>query len=449
MAKFCDSSGSHTDNPFVFRPFYSDVATQGADTNLAAWQNLWPQMGSDAGAYRYKAQQAANDPGWGQAAANARTDMSGANLNGTDAWKKIMGDWDNSQTGYTKAEVGGAYLNPQIAFGNPETNATMRGNFLNGLPAATDANRTTDATTARALDYLKSQAGNPNLVTQKTLNGDYLNSAPREEFNLDPAMAAMRRSNQAEAADSTANTRSQFARAGMGLSTANQQADQATRAAASARSSESESQARTQAQMESERQKVQSYLAERGIQANAAQGEDAAQRQMGEFGAGARINTGQFDTSNALARDNRERAAQVGNYMAERGFQNQAGQNLENQTAQNYLQERSLQSKAGQSEQGAARQKLAAETANYGQERAYQENAPGNLAASQSMPLGYLGNMDSGYTNALSQWANALKTAGGGQMLGQPSSQLTSEKGWYNDVLSGIGTLAGAAGGGI
>jgi hypothetical protein len=102
-------------------------------------------------------------------------------------------------------------------------------------------------------------------VTQNTLAGKYLDAAPKLTANVDPMLAGVRQRGQAEAADTNANIRSGFSRAGMGFSTGNQQAEQANSAAASARSNETEAATRLSAQQAAEQARLQSYLAERGL----------------------------------------------------------------------------------------------------------------------------------------------------------------------------------------
>lgn len=88
-------------------------------------------------------------------------------------------------------------------------------------------------------------------LARAQIRGDYLAGSPQ----LDAAMAGVRAAENREFGDAAANVRDQYARSGVGFGTANQQAEQAARAAASARASGVESAAR-----------LQNYQTERGIQ---------------------------------------------------------------------------------------------------------------------------------------------------------------------------------------
>lgn len=86
---------------------------------------------------------------------------------------------------------------------------------------------------------------------RKTISGDYLSGSPQ----FDAAMNAARTRTMADASDADARIQQQYGRAGMGWSTANQQARQASRAATAARAGETEAAARGQNyQLERERQ---------------------------------------------------------------------------------------------------------------------------------------------------------------------------------------------------
>lgn len=90
-----------------------------------------------------------------------------------------------------------------------------------------------NAAAGQAANTLSAGMSNPawqegqNLAT-RNLSGAYLNGSPQ----LDKAMAENRSATMAASADQNARTQSQFAKAGMGWSTANQQATQAGTASA-------------------------------------------------------------------------------------------------------------------------------------------------------------------------------------------------------------------------
>lgn len=114
----------------------------------------------------------------------------------------------------------------------------------------------TQAAAERTAAGLQTAAADPGWaqaadLARRTIAGEYLQGSPQ----LDAAMAQVRRAGGAQAANAAAQTRSQFARAGMGMSTAHQQAEQATRAAATAATDTAETQAR-----------LQNYLSERAAQ---------------------------------------------------------------------------------------------------------------------------------------------------------------------------------------
>lgn len=103
---------------------------------------------------------------------------------------------------------------------------------------------------------LGSAAANPGFGSQaalarRTLEGAYLTPSSQ----MEQAMATMRRRAGADAADQVANLQSQYGRAGLGFSTANQQAAQAAQAASTARADELEAATR-----------LQDYQTERGRQ---------------------------------------------------------------------------------------------------------------------------------------------------------------------------------------
>lgn len=112
------------------------------------------------------------------------------------------------------------------------------------------------ADTQTTLDYLRSAAANPgfqsaaNLATSE-INGDYLHGSP--EF--DNQMTQMRAASDRSAADAAAGVRDQFARNGMGFSTANAAGQQSAKALGTAQANQAEAVAR-----------AQNYANERGIQ---------------------------------------------------------------------------------------------------------------------------------------------------------------------------------------
>lgn len=122
------------------------------------------------------------------------------------------------------------------------------------------------ADTQGAVDALKSGATNPGYtgaaqLANDEINGKYLNGSPQ----LDTAVASMRNNAQAEAANTAANIKSQYARNGLSFSTPQTQALQSNQAAATASSNNSENQMR-----------LANYQAERTNQNNAVQTLDDA-----------------------------------------------------------------------------------------------------------------------------------------------------------------------------
>lgn len=79
-------------------------------------------------------------------------------------------------------------------------------------------------------------------LARKNINGDYLNGSPQ----LDAALNATRTRTMADASDADSRLQQQYGRAGMGWSTANQQAQEGNRAAAAARAGETEAAVRGQ-----------------------------------------------------------------------------------------------------------------------------------------------------------------------------------------------------------
>lgn len=111
-------------------------------------------------------------------------------------------------------------------------------------------------------DYLKGKSPNATQykmgedLATRNVAGNYLNGSPQ----LDRAMAANRAGTMATAADATARLKSEFGKAGLSFSTANQQAAQSARTAAGA-----------DADRTSANAYLQNYMNERGIQNNAVQ----------------------------------------------------------------------------------------------------------------------------------------------------------------------------------
>lgn len=457
--KFCGEDKTYTDTPFQFDPL-GPAGTGGSkqrDNIFGTLDYLQPQFLSDAGGARYRMQQAANDTGWGDATAQARKTINGEYLDGGPQFNNALFDfqkaWGQAPTEFTKNVVGGQYLKP-VDFGNSQTQATMNGQYVNqGLPAAQDnlSNRTVQGGTEAALGTMNRQAGGPSQFTKETLGGRYLNATPELNFNLDPAMAGIRQRNQAESANQQANIRSQFGKAGMGLSTGNQQAQQASNAAASARSNETEAQYRTAAQMEAERAKMQGYQQERGLQAAAGMQEDAARRNMAQFGAGQRIGATQFDATAGLNRDNRERGLQAQNYMTERGYQDKAGQTAQGLNAANYGQERALQTATGSQEQAAAREGVKyhtdAKLDNYTRERMNQQLGGQMLESAWAPQLNYMNQANNAYLGPLAQYAGMVQGLAGGGPIGTPNSAIVRQPGIYDYFLSTLGSIGSLAGG--
>lgn len=115
----------------------------------------------------------------------------------------------------------------------------------------------------------RSAAGAPGFeqakgLSEATMRGDYLHGSPE----LNKAMDSTRRRTTAEAADTGANLQDQFTRGGVAWTTANEQAQQANKAAAAARAGETEASTRAGV-----------YQQERGAQ-NAAPAQYAAATSM-------------------------------------------------------------------------------------------------------------------------------------------------------------------------
>lgn len=419
MAEICDSQERRTDKPQWYDPLGPNAKGQlQGPTGGPEWRNyIYGQMGGMQPALQAisketagRAYGAANDPGWGALANNARSNAAGDWLGGGSAFNSALQNF--SQT---------ANQAPNQAYAD-----TLAGNFTTRqLPQGPQRSfQPTSRATESALGRLGDQTGQANAVTQGTLAGRYLNAGPR--INANEISGAIRQRAGAEAADTGANIRSSFGRAGMGFSTANQQAQQANQAASSARANELESQTRFAA----DQSNLDAYGRERALQAGAAVNEDAAQRALGMFGAQSRIGADQFDQGINAGRDAQERGLQ----------------------AENYGRERMMQQQTSMDDAGAKRDANAYETGariqNYGAERAYQNNAAQQLSAALGNPLQYLSQIPSTFMGPLSQVAQMVQGLSGGGPMQTAQSQFYKDEGILNGVMGGMGALgAGAAGG--
>lgn len=371
--KFCGSDKKYTDTPQWFDPLGPDASgstsgsTGGPEAREAlfnSFQGYMPEWLKTGDAASAASTAAANDPAWKQLQNNAGKVASGLFLNGTQGFNDIFSNYRNAagqQSGVTQD--------------------TLAGNYLKQNPTGTDA---------------RSWQGND--VTNKTLSGAYLNSSPQATANVDPMLAGVRRRGQAEAADNNAAIQSSFNRAGMGFSTANQQAQQANNAAASARSGETEAAARLAAQQAADQQKFAGYQAERGIQSQAANAENAANRQR--------------------------LGLQAANYGNERGYQQQAG----------------LATDAAK--QQAAALEASSRANNYGQERTYQQNAAQQLSQAQSAPINYLNTANQGNINTLQQVAQIVQGLAGNGQIATPQSTVVKQPGVYDYALGTLGAVS-------
>lgn len=361
----------------------------GAIKRATGWES---GMYDDAAKTQDALRRAASDPGWASAQANIRNNASGANLGGGNAYQGIWSKF--------------ARQNNQQ---DPTYGQTLRGDFVN--QAAQDPRFRIGGGINSALGQMYQSAGRPSQVTQNTLSGAYLNSTP--QVNADEIAGAIRRASGAQAADQGANLRSAFSRAGLGFSTAQSQAQQASQAAAAARANELEAQTRFGADQANQG----AYLAERGIQSATALSEDAAQRDLAQFGAGARIAGHQFDSASG-----QQRLAQ------ERGYQTQAALD-----AQQGIRS-SAQFEAG----NRANQ--------YSQERLYQNQSPEQLSQALGVPLSYLSQVPKQQLAALSQVAGFIQqmTAPAGSGIAQ--TQFNYEPGVWDHFVSLVGAAAGLAG---
>ncbi len=109
---------------------------------------------------------------------------------------------------------------------------------------------------------------------RQNINGDYLAGGPAFQKALGDytsgvgkVASGIRAQAQSQAADSNARTNSQFAATGQGLSTGNQQAQQATKAASGAQADQTVAQLQNTAQQYVAGQKVGNYQQERARQA--------------------------------------------------------------------------------------------------------------------------------------------------------------------------------------
>lgn len=316
MAKFCDDQKKHTDDPRWFDPLGPNKAGAHAPTGAPEMRSgifdqiggLQPQIGQDSATSAEAFRTAANDPGW------------------------------------------------DVARGNAVAN--MRGSYLGGGP---ELNRT--------LDNYERDQGMTTPQYLKTVSGQYNQPIPG---GVDDVVSSIRRRGSAEAADTDANIRSGYSRAGLGFGTGSQQASQANRAATSARSDELE------AGVRGEERKLQAanHLSERGMQNQAIMDQQGAKRDAGTFATSARVN-------------------------------------------------------------------------NYGQERGRQTAGAEQLAGAKNPALNYLSNVSGQFLNPISQIAQMVQGLAGNGQIATPNTQIYTEKGWGNDVLSGIGSLAGGAAGGL
>lgn len=318
MAKFCDDQKQHTDQPRWFDPMGPNRAGQHAPTGGPEMRDalfnritgLSDQFADDSSQFAAGLKTAAADPGWSTVQGNARANAMGQYLTGGPYLTNILRQFSNSQSSNL----------------NPTYNRTVSGGFTNqAIPGG-----------------------------------------------VDKLVGAMRQRGSAEAADTGANIRSSFGRAGLGFGTANQQAEQSNRAAATARADENEAAIR-----------------------------------------------------------NAERQLQAQNYMQERAYQNQAGMDAQNATRDDN------------------RFSTSAQLGNYQTERARQTGAGEQLASAFNPMLQYLSQAPAAFLSPISQIANVVQGLAGGGPIATPQTQVYTEKGYGNDILSGIGTVAGGAAGGF
>lgn len=370
---FCGSDKKYTDTPQWFDPLgkASNGSTASPTGGPEARSNIfnyiagntenWDQQGKNAS---NALQAAGNDPAWAALRSEAAKTGSGGYLAGSPAFDQIFANYRNAAG--QKSGV---------------TQNTLAGDYVGQNPTGTGARENRGGT-----------------VTQQTLAGKYLNSAPQLTANVDPMLAGVRARGQAEAADANANVRSSLSRAGMGFSTANQQAETANAAAATARSNETDAATRLNAQQTAEQARLNAYLAERGIQAQASGAEDAANR-----------------ATNAI---------KAQNYMQERGYQNAAG------AASDSAAQRAAELEAG------------TRSGQYGQERALQSNAASQLSGAYANPLNYLAQSSTPQLSTMSQIAQIVQGLAGNGQIATPNSTIVKQPGVYDYALGTLGAVS-------
>jgi len=373
---FCGSDKKYTDQPIQFDPLGRDASgnntgsTGGPEARNAIFQQLqkyagsWDQNGQNL---TNRLGQAANDPIWGQLQQNSRNVAGGDYLNGTNDFNSWISNFNNA-----------------AGQQNRMTADTLQGKYLNaGLPG---------------------QPAQLSGVTQNTLGGKYLNAAPQMNADVSGIMNAVNQRAGANAADQAAGLRSQYARAGLGFSTANQQAQQSAAAAEQARANEQNAQTALNARQAADQARIASYMAERGMQSDAASRAD----QLAQV----------------------ERQLGVNNYMAERGYQNQIG---------------SQEQQAGRS---SALAQLQARLNNYGTERQYQQAAGQQAEAGYAPMLNYLSAIPQSQLQPLQSAGQIVQGLAGNGQIATPQSQIVRQPGIYDYALATLGAVGGAAGGG-
>lgn len=362
---FCGKDKRYVDQPQQFDPLFpTSGGPEARDNIFNQFQGYLPDWLKTGDQSYQGAKNAANDPAWAAIQQNAANTGAGNWLQGNQGFNDI---WNQYRTG--------ANANSDVS------QNTLQGEYLKPTP--------------RGLDI---DSWRPNQTTNRTVAGNYLHSSPQATANVDPMLAGIRNRAQAEAADTGANIRSQYSRAGMNFSTGNQQAEQAARAAASSRANETEAATRFAAQKAADDQKFQGYQAERGRQATAASTEDMAKR---------------------------NRASQLAaNYGIERSYQNQAG------------------TSATDAARRAAEIEAAGRTSNYGQERLFQNNAASQLTQAHANPLQFLNSANSGNMATLQQIAQIVQGLAGGGQIATPNSTIVRQPGVYDYGLATMGAVA-------
>lgn len=139
-----------------------------------------------------------------------------------------------------------------------------------------------------------------------------------------------------------------------------------------------------------------------------------------------------------------ERARQAGAATTE----DAANRNRNSQIAANYGVERAYQNQAGSSATDAARHAADVEASsragNYGQERMYQNNAASQLNAALSNPLQYLNSSNSGNMATMSQIAQIVQGLAGGGQIATPNSTIVRQPGVYDYGLATLGAVGNA-----